>query len=91
MIATILPSSNCFHAVGYNERKVAKGVAHLLEIKNFGAVEMLEHPGTADFVSYLNSYSSKNPRIRKAQFHIAFSCKGMKRPNRNCLTSHMNI
>ncbi len=41
MIATILPSSTSFHAVGYNERKVAKGIAHLLEMKNFGAVEML--------------------------------------------------
>mgnify|MGYP000009428353 FL=1 len=76
MIATILPSSTCFHAVGYNERKVVKGVAHLLEMKNFGVVEMLEHPGAADLVSYLDSYSSRNPRIRKAQFHVAFSCKG---------------
>ena len=32
MIATILPSSANFHAVAYNEKKVAKGVARLLEI-----------------------------------------------------------
>ena len=37
MIATILPGSSNFHAVGYNERKVAKGVARMLEIQNFGA------------------------------------------------------
>ena len=31
MIATILPGSADFHAVGYNEHKVYKGVATLLE------------------------------------------------------------
>lgn len=36
MIATILPGSTNFHAVGYNERKVSKGVARLLEIQNSG-------------------------------------------------------
>ncbi len=38
MIATILPGSSNVHAVDYNERKVAKGVARLLEIQNFGAL-----------------------------------------------------
>ena len=32
MIATILPGSPNFHAVLYNERKVAKGTARLIEI-----------------------------------------------------------
>lgn len=41
MIATILPGSTNFHAVGYNERKVSKGVARLLEIQNFGALGTL--------------------------------------------------
>lgn len=76
MIATILPSSTSFHAVGYNERKVAKGVAHLLEIRNFGPVEAMERPTPDDLTAYLESYSARNTRIRKAQFHIAFSCKG---------------
>lgn len=76
MIATILPSSTSFHAVGYNERKVAKGVAHLLEIKNFGPVEAMERHTPDDLTAYLQSYSARNTRIRKAQFHIAFSCKG---------------
>ena len=35
MIATILPGSADFHAVGYNEHKVYKGVATLLEMQNF--------------------------------------------------------
>jgi hypothetical protein len=38
MIATILPSSANFHAVEYNERKVAQGRAELLEMSNFGYI-----------------------------------------------------
>ncbi len=85
MIATILPSSTSFHAVGYNERKVAKGVAHLLEMKNFGAVEMLTRHTANDLVSYLQNYSSRNPRIRKAQFHVAVSCRGHEKTEEELL------
>ncbi len=91
MIATILPSSTCFHAVGYNERKVAKGSAHLLEMKNFDAVEMMGHYTPDDLVAYLENYSSKNPRINKAQFHMAFHAGDTKRRNRSFWTSLMNI
>ena len=38
MIATILPSSANFHAVAYNEKKVAKGVARLLEILKYATI-----------------------------------------------------
>ena len=38
MIATILPGSADFHAVGYNEHKVSKGFARLIEMRNFGTV-----------------------------------------------------
>ena len=41
MIATILPSSTNFHAVEYNEMKVAKGKAELIEMSNFGYIGML--------------------------------------------------
>ena len=34
MIITILPSSATFHAVTYNEKKVEKGLASLLEASN---------------------------------------------------------
>ena len=44
MIATILPGSSNFHAVGYNERKVAKGVARMLEMQNFGALGTFGKP-----------------------------------------------
>lgn len=76
MIATILPSSANFHAVQYNERKVAKGVARLLEIKNFNSVGLLNETTPAELVAYLQEYSSVNRKIQKAQFHLAVSCKG---------------
>lgn len=76
MIATILPSSTNFHAVGYNENKVAKGQATLLEIKNFGGLENFERNTPEELTSYLCNYSSRNGRVRKPQFHVAISCKG---------------
>ncbi len=59
MIATILPGSADFHAVGYNEHKVYKGVATLLEMQNFGGLDASEHP-TAN--SWCNFSSSTVPR-----------------------------
>lgn len=76
MIATILPGSSNFHAVDYNERKVAKGVARLLEIQNFGALGEVRKPTPEELTQFLMEYSSMNPRIQKAQFHVAISCKG---------------
>ena len=76
MIATILPGSTNFHAVGYNERKVSKGVARLLEIRNFGATGTFGKPTPDELVKYLQEYTSRNDRIQKPQFHVAISCKG---------------
>lgn len=76
MIATILPGSADFHAVGYNEHKVYKGVATLLEMQNFGGLDVSEHPTVKQLVQFLQFYSSQNSRIQKPQFHVAISCKG---------------
>ncbi|MEE3416482.1 MAG: relaxase/mobilization nuclease domain-containing protein, partial [Prevotella sp.] len=76
MIATILPSSTNFHAVEYNEMKVAKGKAELIEMANFGYIGMLGSYTPKDLTDYLISYSSSNTRIKNAQFHLAISCKG---------------
>ena len=76
MIATILPGSTNFHAVGYNEHKVSKGLARLIEMKNFGALGIVRPPTTDDKIDFLKKYSSANNRIQKAQFHVAISCKG---------------
>lgn len=76
MIATILPGSTNFHAVGYNEHKVSKGVARLIEIQNFGSLGTFHKPTPSELVGYLQKYSSQNSRISKPQFHVAISCKG---------------
>lgn len=76
MIATILPSSTNFHAVEYNENKVNKGKAELLEMSNFGYLEGSDAINATTLKEYLISYSKQNENIKKAQFHVAFSCKG---------------
>ena len=76
MIATILPGSENFHAVGYNERKVSKGTAQLLEMRNLGAVGVIQPATPDEKVRFLQRYSSRDDRVRKAQFHVAISCKG---------------
>lgn len=76
MIATILPGSANFHAVGYNEHKVSKGTARLLEILNFEDAGVTGTPTPEDLRKYLIDYSEQNGRIKKAQFHVAISCKG---------------
>ncbi len=76
MIATILPGSANFHAVGYNEHKVSKGDARLIEILNFGNLGAIDSPTADELVRHLKTYSSQNDRIRKPQFHVAISCKG---------------
>ena len=76
MIATILPSSANFHAVEYNERKVAQGHAELLEMSNFGYIAKGDAYTWEDLTSYLLEYSSKNERIKYPQFHLAISCRG---------------
>ena len=67
MIATILPGSSNFHAVGYNERKVAKGVARMLEMQNFGTLGTFGKPTPEELVTYFQEYTSRNTRIQKAQ------------------------
>ena len=76
MIATILPSSANFHAVEYNERKVAQGKAELLEMSNFGYLSNTGEYTWEDLTRYLLDYSSRNGHIKYPQFHLAISCKG---------------
>ena len=54
MIATILPSSTNFHAVEYNERKVAEGKAELVEMLNFGYISNMGEYSTEDLITFLN-------------------------------------
>lgn len=66
MIATILPGSADFHAVGYNEHKVSKGLARLIEMRNFGTVGLADRPTTEELTGYLKNTvppitASENP------------------------------
>ena len=63
MIATILPGSADFHAVGYNEHKVSKGLARLIEMRNFGTVGLAGRPTTEELTGYLKKYSSANMEL----------------------------
>lgn len=76
MIATILPKSSTFHAIAYNEKKVAEGVAVLLEKTNVSGLAALPGYTSWDLQKYFVDYSSRNSRIRFPQFHVAISCKG---------------
>lgn len=78
MIATILPSSANFHAVAYNEKKVAKGVARLLEMSNLGHIGVLSKPTAKEMQDYMIAYSSRNSRIKKHSSTLPFLARGMK-------------
>lgn len=75
MIATILKSSSTFSAVNYNERKVSKGTAELVEIANFGYLQKTGNLSASNLREYLVKYSSINQNIKNIQFHVAISCK----------------
>ena len=75
MIVTILSGSSSFHGVEYNQRKVSSGDAAVMEMQNMGWVENTDAT-TVDIVNYFKDYSSRNPNVKKAQFHIAVSCQG---------------
>ena len=75
MIITILPSSANFHAVAYNEMKVEKGVATLLEAQNILGLRP-EAFTTEKLRQFFIDYSLRNTHIQNAQFHVAVSCKG---------------
>ena len=75
MIITILPSSANFHAIAYNEMKVEKGLATLLEVQNIDGLRPETY--TADKLQwYFLQYSARNTYIKRPQFHVAVSCKG---------------
>ncbi|WP_262281002.1 relaxase/mobilization nuclease domain-containing protein [Hallella absiana] len=75
MIITILPSSANFHAIAYNEMKVEKGVATLLEAQNILGLRP-ENYTPEKLRQFFFDYSSRNTHIQNAQFHVAVSCKG---------------
>ena len=84
MIITILPSSANFHAVAYNEMKVEKGMATLLEAQNIYGLRQ-ENYTSEKLRQFFIDYSSRNTHIQNAQFHVAVSCKGNEYTHRQLL------
>lgn len=54
MIVTILPGSGNFHAIRYNDAKVSKGYARLIEKEN---IYMANDCTTEDLVRFFKLYS----------------------------------
>lgn len=77
MIATILPSTSNFHAIGYNEHKRKIGTAELLETHNIPSA-IVESRSPDKLQQFFIDYSKCNDRIKKPQFHVAISCKGQE-------------
>lgn len=76
MIVTILPASNDFHAIGYNQHKAAKGEARIMEMQNIDCIDADTPSGIEQLKDYFTQYSNRNARIRQPQLHVAVSCKG---------------
>ena len=86
-------SGGGFPGAGYNERKVAEGVARLMAMENVDAamrhkVELLHEAGfdcAGEIEKYLKERSRTygNTKTTRFQFHIAASVKGqVMRPER---------
>lgn len=92
MIITILPSSSNFHAVAYNENKVEKGMAELIEIQNFYGIDVEAGYNAGDLQTYLLDYSRRNENVFNAQFHVSVSCKGNEYTHQQLLDiAHMYL
>ena len=91
MIITILPNSSNFHAIAYNEKKVEKGLAELIEATNINGLRPEAY--TAEKLRrYFEDYSSRNTRIKNAQFHVAISCMGTEYTHKQLLEiAHMYL
>ncbi len=79
MIATILPSSANFHAVAYNEKKVAKGVARLLEMSNLGHIGVLSKTDCKGNAGLYDSLLFQKFKDKKHSSTLPFLARGMKK------------
>ena len=85
MIATILPSSTSFHAVEYNERKVTKGVAELLEMRNFDSIMPIAIPQSSSR-TFLPSIQQLTKTFAKHSSTSPSPVGGMSTVRNNCWT-----
>ena len=76
MVVRFLSSTASFAGVGYNTNKMDKNTGELILVKNFGALQGLDHLRPKDYVNYLKMITAQNSRIKMPQFHVAISAKG---------------
>lgn len=76
-IVKILKSSKSFRAVDYNENRVEKGEAVLLEAGNFN----IPFNDKESYKAYLEKWTSSNKRIKNPQLHVVISLKGVVENN----------
>lgn len=76
MIVKILQKSTNFAGVRYSSNKVMNGNGELMLVKNFGALQGLEHLKPNDYINYLEAVSARSGKIKYPQLHVAISCKG---------------
>jgi len=76
MIVKILSSTASFSGVNYNTDKVEQGKGELVNVSNFGALQMLSELRPTDYINYFKAVSSVNKRVAKPQFHAVISAKG---------------
>lgn len=76
MIVRFLSSTASFAGVSYNTNKIDKNTGELILVKNFGALQGLDHLRPKDYVNYLKMIAAQNSRIKLPQFHVAISAQG---------------
>lgn len=91
MIATILPGSTNFHAVGYNEHKVSKGVARLIEIQNFGSLGTFHKPTPSELVGISRSTVHRTAESENRSFMWPYHARDTKCRKMSCWILHTSI
>ncbi|MCK5368567.1 MAG: relaxase/mobilization nuclease domain-containing protein, partial [Cyclobacteriaceae bacterium] len=76
MIIKILSSAKNFAGINYNERKNDTGESELLCAKNFDGLSFQTDLVRADYINYMKTIGSLNPRVKNKQFHAVISVKG---------------
>ncbi len=77
LVFKILKAGRSFHAIGYNDRKEAKGQARLIHWQGFGEwQDGRNRIGRREMAAYLQRHSARNARVTHPQFHAILSSRG---------------
>jgi hypothetical protein len=76
MIVKFLSSTPSFSGVEYNTNKMDTGKGELMEVHNFGQLQVISDLRPEDYKNYLKAVSSKSNSIKNPQLHVTLSAKG---------------